>query len=238
MNDSHGADTRLQIPRGAARALSNYVAKAVGRLDPARYRQEAAYVAALFARLDGVVYSKPNLSIEIRSTVVADRGPGSAESEWGADFGIVARVAAGTEVTEKGVLGQAKRGSLLHLGRNEGEQFRQQAIKMTGATDAILGLEVPNERFQAPTVRLLEIPTMYHDLPIRRTLRRLAFTIEAPAAEQPPVYLSEAIPIAKYLYAELLRCLHGDRNERLIRGLEDSDLSYLLVEARTGETAS
>jgi hypothetical protein len=84
MNDPHRADTRLQIPRGAARALSNYVAKAVSRLDPARYRQEAAYVAALFARLDGVVYHKPNLSIEIKSTVVADRGRGSAESKWGA----------------------------------------------------------------------------------------------------------------------------------------------------------
>lgn len=235
MHDWYRTSNGIAIPAGAARALSNYVAKAVSRLDPARYRQEAAYVAALFARLDGVVYSKPNLSIEIRSTVVADRGPGSAESEWGADFGVVARVAAGTEVTEKGVLGQAKRGSLLHLGRNEGELFRQQAIKMTAATDAILGLEVPNERFQAPTVRLLEIPTMYHDLPIRRTFRRLPFTVKAPAAEQPPVYLSEAIPIAKYLYGELIRCLHGDKNERFIRGLEDSNLSRLELEVRTGE---
>lgn len=234
MHDWYRTSNGIGIPAGASRALSHYVAKAVNRLDPLRYRQEAAYVAALFARLDGVVYSKPSFSIEIRSTVVADRGRGSAESKWGADFGIVARIVADGAVTNKGVLGQAKRGSLLGLSSNEAEQFRQQAIKMTGATDAILGLEVPNERFQGPTVRLLEVPTMYRDLPIRRTFRRLNFTIMAPSAEQPRVYLSEAIPLAKYLYAELLRCLHGDTDELLIRGLEDSDLSYLLVEARAG----
>lgn len=234
MNDSHGADTRLQIPRGAARALSNYVAKAVGRLDPARYRQEAAYVAALFARLDGVVYHKPNLSIEIKSTVVADRGRGSAESKWGADFGIVAKIVAGRAVTEKGVLGQAKRGSLVDLRAGDAENFRRQVVKMNDATNALIGLEVPNEPFRAPVVRIVESANLREGIPFRRTFRRLDFTINPPTIDAPPVYLGDPLPIGRYIYAELLRCLHGDTDERLIHGLEDSDLSYLLVETRTG----
>lgn len=238
MNDSHGANTRLQIPRGAARALSNYIAKAVNRLDPARYRQEAAYVAALFARLDGVVYHKPNLSIEIKSTVVADRGRGSAESKWGADFGIVAKVIAGRVVTEKGVLGQAKRGSLVNLPGREAETFRQQVVKMNEVTNALIGLEVPNEPFRTPLVRIVESANLRQGIPFRRTFRRLDFTIHPPTIEASPVYMGDLVPLGRYIYAELLHCLHGDTDERLIHGLEDSNLSYLLVEARTGETAS
>jgi hypothetical protein len=227
-------DRLVRIPPGAARALSRYVSKAVERLDPARYRQEAAYVAALFARLDGIVYHRPNLTIEIRSTVVADRGPNSAESRWGADFGIVARITGRNEVIEKGVLGQAKRGSLLQLPHNDGEQFRRQVMKMAEATEALVGLEVPTARLESPVIRIVEVPNMQQGIPFRRSFRRLDFSIKPFNPEEPPVFLGDALPIGKYLYTELLRCLHGDTGERLVRGLEDSSLTSLLVEVRTG----
>jgi hypothetical protein len=110
------------------------VSRAVERLDPARYKQEPAYVAALFARLDAVVYKSPSLMLELKSTVVCDRGPNSAESTWGADFGIVASIIARDEAVEKGVLGQAKRGSLVHLVPTVAQEFRRQVIKMEAAT--------------------------------------------------------------------------------------------------------
>jgi hypothetical protein len=59
--------------------MRRHVEHAVARLDPVRYSQEPAYVAALLARLDGVVYEGSAGRIEIRSTIVADRGPNSAE---------------------------------------------------------------------------------------------------------------------------------------------------------------
>jgi hypothetical protein len=235
--DEPDSETSLtRIPPGAARSLSRYVSKAVARLDPARYRQEAAYVAALFARLDGVVYHRRELTIEIESTIVADRGPNSAESKWGADFGIVGRLTTPNRFVEKGVLGQAKRGSLVDLPPNEREQFRRQVVRMIEATDATVGLEVPNETGTSPAIRIVELPTMFQGtIPVRKSFRRLEFSIDPPTREEPPVYLSDAIPIGRYLYAELLRCLHGDTNERFIRGLEDSSLTYLMVEARRSE---
>jgi hypothetical protein len=72
-------------------------------------------VAALFARLVAVVYRGSNFTLELKSTVVCDRGPNSAESKWGADFGIVASMVSKEETAEKGVLGQAKGGSLIEL---------------------------------------------------------------------------------------------------------------------------
>jgi hypothetical protein len=72
----------VKIPAPAARALSLHVSRAVERLDPARYKKEAAYVAALFARLDAVVYRGSNFTLELKSPVVCDRGPNSAESKW------------------------------------------------------------------------------------------------------------------------------------------------------------
>jgi hypothetical protein len=236
MDKSHGEIGPVKMPPGASRALSRHVSKAIARLDPARYRQEAAYVAALFARLDGMVYHGRELTIEIKSTIVADRGPNSAESIWGADFGIMCRLAAPNGLVEKGVLGQAKRGSLVDLPPNEGELFRRQVVRMTQATDATVGLEVPKEASASPMIRIVQVPNMFQaTIPIWKSFRRLEFSINSPTHQEPPVYLSHAIPIGVYIYAELLRCLHGDTNERFIRGLEDSSLTYLMVETRRSE---
>jgi hypothetical protein len=91
--------------RGLKVAIRRHVLRTVSRLDPARYRQEAAYVAALFARLDDDVLERPDARVEFRSTIVADRGPGSAESIWGADFGVtVSLVEPGFEI-RKAVVG-------------------------------------------------------------------------------------------------------------------------------------
>jgi hypothetical protein len=111
---------------------------AASRLDPLRYNQEPVYVAALFARLDDVVYQGRELSIEIQSTIVDDRGRDSAESQWGADFGIVARIRGSEEDTEKAALGQAKKGSLVSLPKREAEGFRKQVVDMSRATPARL----------------------------------------------------------------------------------------------------
>lgn len=70
--------------------MRRHVIAAVSRIDPTRYHQEPAYVAALFAKLDDVVLDRADARVELRSTIVSDRGRGSAESIWGADFGITA----------------------------------------------------------------------------------------------------------------------------------------------------
>jgi hypothetical protein len=147
----------VNLPLAARRALMRHVAGALERLDPSRYYQEPAYVAGLFARLDAVVYKGKGLMLEIKSTVVSDRGPKSAESVWGADFGVVASVVSEEGKVEKAVLGQAKRGSLITLGSAEADVFRRQVVKMAQATHATIGFEVPTEIGMQPKVRVVEV---------------------------------------------------------------------------------
>ena len=222
----------MKIPAPAARALARHVSRAVERLDPARYQQEPAYVAALFARLDAVVYRGPNFTLELKSTVVCDRGPNSAESTWGADFGIVASITAKDEVVEKAVLGQAKHGSLVRLTPVEAEQFREQLVKMAVVTKATIGFEVPTAAGVPPTVRIVEIPALFGGVVVQSSFRRYEDSFRAKTSGEPPALLGPALPLGRYLYAEVLRCLHGDSDERLIKRLAHSSLATLRVEAR------
>lgn len=223
----------MKIPAPAARALSLHVSRAAERLDPSRYKQEAAYVAALFARLDALVYRGSNFTLELKSTIVCDRGPNSAESKWGADFGIVASMISKEETAEKGVLGQAKRGSLIELVPHEAELFRQQVLKMSAATTAIVGLEVPIAFLRRPQSASLRCPSCM--VPYRYSVhsRPIEHRIKPPDPAEPLVLVADAVPLGRYLHAELIRCLHGDTDRTFVSGLADSSLTSLRVEART-----
>ena len=213
-------------------ALSRHVSRAVARIDPLRYKQEPAYVTALFARLDGVVYRGRDLTLEFKSTIISDRAPGSAESVWGADFAIVASIRDEYNEVEKGVLGQAKRGSLDQLSRGDSSNFIRQVAKMNNATKAIVGLETPGGTVVMPTIRILEIPRMIGDIPLYSSVRHYDYVLKSHNNDEPAVFVGPAQPLAKYLGAELVRCLHGDTSEGFVKGLDNSDLSTLRIKAR------
>lgn len=212
----------MNWPQTVRNAMRRHVRGALERLDPERYFQEPAYVAALLARLDGVVYRGSAGRVEIRSTIVADRGPNSAESQWGADFGIVAILRDPTERVQKGVLAQAKKGSLPDLSEGERRTFLSQCARMSNATSAILCLEIP--------VRFAE-PVIVREIEVRRPIRALRFD-DAPW--HPPTTIGVPQELADYLVERFLLCGHGDHNPGLIHGIGDSKLSHLLV---LGESA-
>ncbi len=83
--------------------------------------------------LDAVVLPLVGFHARTQGTVVTDRGPNSAESRWGADFGLKASIISKEETTEKAVSGQAKGCSLINLPPGKAEQFRHQ-VKMSAAT--------------------------------------------------------------------------------------------------------
>lgn len=195
----------------ARRAMRRHVEFAIGRLDPQRYAQEPAYVGALLARLDGVVYQGTAGRLEIRSTVVADRGRGSAESMSGADFAIVASLRAENVRTEKGVLGQAKAGSLTQLSSSRSDGFNEQCQKMAHLTKAVLGLEVPRHLGEAVIVREI--------------------TVEAPVTGVAPsrVRLGRPQPLADYFVDRILGCMHGDTRADFINAIGNSKLSHFWI---------
>lgn len=204
-------------------ALRRHVRHALERLDPERYAQEPAYVAGLLARLDGVVYKGHGGRLEIRSTIVADRGPKSAESEWGADFGIVAVLDDRSRRIEKGVLGQAKKGPLGSLNDLSRQFLQGQCEKMSQATSAILTLEVPTRCAEQVMVREIAISPRVSDSLVEGRLGL------------PLLEFGRPQELADYLADRCMTCLHGDRSPHFVRGISESKLSHLRL---LGELAS
>jgi hypothetical protein len=189
----------------ARRAVRRHVERALARLDPQRYHQEPAYVAALLARLDGVAYNGAEGRIEFRSTIVADRGPNSAESRFGADFAIVARLRSGSEAIEKAVMAQAKKGSILGLSQAERNDFEQQCRKMATATEAVLGLEVPVSASDTVLVREIGVQREARDVPLSDDSATTGVEIGRRPYE-----------LADYLCERLLPCDHGDHDPAFV----------------------
>ncbi len=186
--------------------IKAHVAEAVSRVDPARYRQEPAYVNAVLGRLDGLVYKGASGEIEIKSTVVDDRGPASAESKYGADFAITAVISSGKSKVEKAIIGQAKRGRIEELSAKESERLLSQVDKMRRHTDQSVVLEVPELLGSSPRIRL---PYLHNDGKFKA-----------------PVLLED------YITAQLIACLHGDRRKNFVDAVQDSTLSRLSLIVR------
>ena len=204
-------------------AVRRHVARAVSRLEPTRYSQEPAYVAALLARLDGVVYQGRYGRVEIQSTIVADHGPNPAEFVWGCDVALVAFLRDPHERVEKAVLAQAKKASIPELTGKERERFLGQCEKMNSATNSILGLEVPRQLGDDVLVReiIVEEPKV----------RRLI--IEGKRLPLPTTHIGGPQPLADYLVHRLLQCEQGDRNPDFVGNVADSKLSHLIIKGES-----
>lgn len=187
--------------------IRSHVAAAISRVDPSRYQQEPAYVNAVLARLDGLVYRGAHGEVEIKSTVVDDRGPGSAESKYGADFAITATIAGGGARVAKAIIGQAKKGRIEDLSRSQSERLQRQVGKMSQHTDQHVVLEVPEVSGSSPRIRI----------PYQGGVGRYKY----------PIALED------YLTSHLLACLHGDRREAFVEAVQDSSLSRLALIVRT-----
>lgn len=187
--------------------IRSHVRGAVSRVDPARYRQEPAYVNAVLARIDGLVYKGIHGEIELRSTVVDDRGPNSAEKQYGADFAITAVISNGNNRVEKAVIGQAKKGRVEELSENESQRLSSQVKKMGTHTDQHVVLEVPKILGHSPIIRI----------PYRNRINKYKY----------PVTLED------YITSQLVQCLHGDRRPEFVVAVQDSKLSRLSVIVRT-----
>ena len=205
------------------RAMKRHVARAQGRLDPTRFAQEPAYVAALLARLDGVVYEGKAGRVEFFSTIVADRGPNSAESRFGADFAIAAHLSQPGSEVRKAVLGQAKKGALDQLRTEERQRFQLQVHRMAAVTSAIVGLEVPRATGDQLIVRVVDVVSVPTDTAeVNLGLMRIG----------PPRDLAD------YLTRGIMRCSHGDARDDFVGAVSSSDLSRLQIVATSLRSAT
>lgn len=189
-------------------AINTHVMNAISRVDATRFRQEPAYVNAILSRMDGIPYSGPLGHVEIKATIVDDRGPGSAESVYGADFAITAMITSDGSRVEKAILGQAKKGRIEELSTTERSRLNDQTERMSGYTDQYVVLEIP-QRAGFPRIRIPRNMTAGYGQPIL---------------------------LQDYIVRRLLGCIHGDRNAAFVSAVQDSrltGLSTLNISVRT-----
>ena len=79
----------------------------------------------------------------LEATDVDDRGRASAESRFGADFGIVAEVSDGSATIRKDILVQAKLGLVSDLTDAERNELMRQIRNMKRVVDAPKVMEIP-----------------------------------------------------------------------------------------------
>jgi hypothetical protein len=192
-------------------AVRRYVENAVASIDPRRFNQEGAYIAALARQLEGIAYKGSDGTIEFQSTVVDDRGPNAAEKWSGADLAITAEISDRSVRVRKAILLQAKSGDLANLRGKEAERLREQIGRMR---------------------RLTRSPKIM-DLPRYGTGDS---TRAAPGIYSGRAYEARGRPrryrLGDYIIQRVLTTLDGDTRPHFVDGVEESRLSKLKVIAR------
>lgn len=185
--------------------VKEHFRSACKNLDRRRYLQESAYVDAFIARLDGTLYiGKDNGFIQFTPTIIADRGAGSAESKYGADFTIVFQSKAVERPINKAIISQAKNGSIDNLSKSENTRLIDQCKKMARITNSYIILEAPNISGAMPTVKIGD-----------------------PATE---LWQKDSIDFDDYFLDQILSCIHGDVRDSFIEGVACSKLSGIKID--------
>lgn len=185
--------------------VKDYFLQACEPLNRIRYAQESAYVDAFIARLEGEIdFGQDYGLIKFTPTIVADRGYGSAESKYGADFAIVFKSKGIDIPIDKAIISQAKNGTVDKLSNSESLRLKGQCEKMARITENYIVLETPNLAGAMPTVR-----------------------IGVPKAK---LWGAVSIPFDEYFLNQVLSCQHGDKRKDFITGVASSKLSGIKVD--------
>ena len=185
--------------------VKKYFRRACENLDRKRYSQESAYVDAFIARLDGQLNIGPDHgSIKFTPTIVADRGAGSAESKYGADFAIVFQSEGVAHPIRKAIISQAKNGLVNKLSKLDEDRLVEQCRMMARITNSYIVLEAPSASGAMPTVKIGDPKT--------------------------GLWEKDSIDFDDYFLEQVLSCRHGDRRDSFIEGVACSKLSGIKVD--------
>lgn len=188
-------------------AVRKHIKKAYNiRLDS--YFQEPAYTAAFLGRLEGTAYDGKYGKVEFYSTIVADRGPKSAEKKWGTDFAIIAVLEQGSKRIKKAIIGQAKKGNIDSFSNSQERDLLDDIRKMKNATSAPKVLEIPDFEGETPTIR----------------------SGNAILNQEPP-YIR--IKFENYIIGRVMICFEGDIRPEFVDYVRESKLSRLEIIAKS-----
>jgi len=123
-------------------SVKSHIRKAIEKVSPERFKQEQPYITALASQMEGVVYEGNDGYIEIKSTIVDDRGKSSAESRVGADLAITATIGDPDKKIDKAILIQAKMGEVGSMPPSTVKNLLVQVNRMKHHTNAPKVMEV------------------------------------------------------------------------------------------------
>ncbi|SBS66541.1 hypothetical protein [Vibrio splendidus] len=132
--------------------VRSYITKCAQELDRESFRSETAYVNAFLGKLCTRIRLQSinkELFINFKTPIYDDRGPNSAESKFGADFGIIYT----GDGIEKAILSQAKNMPVENLNNSQKEELRKQCRKMDQHTEDWMVFEAPVVTGAMPTVK-------------------------------------------------------------------------------------
>jgi len=185
-------------------AVRQHISKAVDSVEPKRYGQEPAYIAALVHSLEGIVYEGPSGKIYFKSVVYSDRARNSAESIFGADVSITAEISDGHSFVRKAILVQSKMGEISKLSLKDKDFLRSQVTKMKKLT-------------KAP--KIMQITDMNG--------KRLIHVVSGNSFLKGVNY--RLINLESYFVGRVLTTLDGCTNDVIVSNIQDSKLTQLRV---------
>lgn len=171
------------------------VSKSCSQIKRSSFQQEPNHVAALMGKLAGMTIYESGLSIQ--TTIVNDRGPKSAEKEFGADFAIILTSHSGLK---KAILGQAKGSNIDELPPAKKREFNKQCEKILKYSPQFIGLSASTNNKPMPDVWL---------------------------GSGPPAAVGKKMSLADYLVDEFISCRHGDKRSEFSQAVDKSDLLQL-----------
>jgi hypothetical protein len=196
----------FRFPEAVRRAVKEYVEARVKDVDPRRFKQEPHYCVALVHSLNGIAYEGTAGFIKFESTSFDDRGQGSAESVFGADFAITATISNKLDNIRKAILFQAKLGSIDALLPSDLTGLKEQVTKMRTVTRSPKVMEI----VQVGVIRQPRVISGNH------VLNDEGYT---------------SVTLGDYMVRRVLTTLNGDTGQRFVNAVQDSLLTQLRVQA-------
>jgi hypothetical protein len=200
----------FRFPPEVIDAVREHVSRAIRRVAPERFSQEANYTAALASQLQGTAYEGEHGTVVFKSTVFDDRGRSSAEHQFGADFAITASISDGRNAVYKAILTQAKLGRIDQLSPGALTELNEQIRRMKRLVGAPKVMEIPEHAGQ-------RFPSMISG---NRILAGEPYT---------------STSLADYFVTRVTTTLDGATDPRTVDAVQESNLARAYLIAKLAE---
>lgn len=200
----------FSFPERVRNKIREYVDKRVLSVDARRYNQESKYVSALIKSLEGIAYEDSDAYVKFAATDIDDRGKGSAESWFGADFVFSATIYDNEKEIKKVICVQAKLGNIDDLNATELDDLKWQVEKMKQFTRSPKVMEIE------------EVDGV-----------RFPYIVSGNRILSDELY--ESTFLSDYIVRRILTTLDGDTRPAFVEAVQDSSVPILEIQAFTSK---